>query len=223
MANVSLNVVLKMLLFILSSANINFLKRELWWRSYTIEEVFSTIKQVKLVRKKEFVAAAFDSGHEAFVVYVASLESPSNNQKYNLHLSCKAQIAALIANKAPTSIPTEYSDFVNIFFLKLASKLLEHTGINDPAIKLVENWQSLYEPIYSLKSVELETLKTYIKTNLANGFNKSSKSPVGASILYDKKPNGSFWLYVDYWKLNNLTIKNQYPLLLVGELLDQLG
>ena len=36
-------------------------------------------------------------------------------------------------------IPTEYSDFADIFFPELALKLPEHTGINDHAIKLVND------------------------------------------------------------------------------------
>ena len=35
--------------------------------------------------------------------------------------------------------------------------------------------------------MELETLKIYIKTHLKTGFIRPSKSPVSASILFDKK------------------------------------
>ena len=66
-------------------------------------------------------------------------------------------------------------------------------------------------------------MKTYIETNLANGFIRSSKSPAGAPILFDQKSDESFRLCVDYWKLNNITINNQYPLSLIGELLDWLS
>ena len=71
--------------------------------------------------------------------------------------------------------------------------------------------------------MELKTLKAYIETNLANGFIRPSKSPAGAPILFDRKSDGSFRLCVDYRGLNNLTIKNQYPLPLIGESLDRLG
>ena len=71
--------------------------------------------------------------------------------------------------------------------------------------------------------MELETLKTYIKTNLANGFIRPFKSPAGAPILFNKKPDRSFRLCVDYRGLNNITIKNRYPLPLIGESLDRLG
>ncbi len=71
--------------------------------------------------------------------------------------------------------------------------------------------------------MKLETLKAYIETHLKTGFIRPSKSPAGAPILFDKKPNSSLRLCVDYWGLNNLTIKNQYPLPLIGEVLDRLG
>ena len=101
------------------------------------------------------------------------------------------QIAALVANKALTSIPTKYFDFVDIFFLELASKFLEHIEINNYAIKLVHDWQPLYEPIYSLGPVELKTLQIYIEINLANSFIWPSKSLARALIFFDKKPDTS--------------------------------
>ena len=66
-------------------------------------------------------------------------------------------------------------------------------------------------------------MKTYIKNNLATKFIRPSKSPVNAYILFDQKSNGFFWLCLKYWDLNNLIIKNRYPLLLIEELLDRLG
>ena len=70
--------------------------------------------------------------------------------------------------------------------------------------------------------MELETLKAYIETNLANEFIRSLKSPVEAPILFDQKSNGFFQLFVDYQGLNNSTIKNRYLLPLIRELLNRL-
>ena len=106
---------------------------------------------------------------------------------------------------------------------KNAAELPENTRMNEHAIKLEKGKQPLFEPIYSLGLVELETLKTYIEINLANDFIRPSKSPVGAPILFDRKPDGSLCLCVDYWGLNNITIKNRYPLPLIGESLDWLS
>ena len=71
--------------------------------------------------------------------------------------------------------------------------------------------------------MELETIKIYIKNNLANGSIRPFKSPIRALIFFDKKLHGSLRLYINYQGLNNLTIKNRYPLLLVGKSLDWLG
>ncbi len=139
-----------------------------------------------------------------------------------MHLLRKAQIAHLKVDKALFKVPSEYTDFAKVLSPKLAVELPEHTGINDHTIELVDDWQPLYGPIYTLGLMKLETLKAYIENNLANSFIKPFKSPVGASILFDKKPNSSLKLCVDYQGLNNLTIKNRYPLPLVGKSLDQL-
>ena len=80
--------------------------------------------------------------------------------------------------------------------------------MNEYAIKLEKGKQPLFGPIYSLGPVELETLKTYIKINLANNFIRLSKSPARVPILFDQKPDGSFRFCVDYWGLNNIMIKN---------------
>ena len=115
------------------------------------------------------------------------------------------------------------TDFADVFSEKSANVLPERTKVNEHAIKLEEGKQLSYGPIYSLGPVELKILKTYIEINLANGFIQVLKSPAGAPILFVRKPDGSLRLCVNYQRLNNLTIKNWYPLPLIGESLDRLG
>ena len=193
-ANVSPEVVLGMSFFTLSDADIDFSGRELRWRTYTTEEALPTIRHVKLVGKKVFATAALDPKYEIYVVYVASFGSPP----LDVHPSRRPQISSLIAKEAPTKVPAEYSDFANVFSPDLASKLPEHTGINDHAIELVEGQQPPYGSIYSLGPMELETLKAYIETNLANGFIKPPKFPASTPILFDRKSDGSLRLCVNY-------------------------
>ena len=224
-ANVSSEVVLGMPFLTLSSADVNFSGRKLRWKTYTAEEALSTTRRIELVGKKEFAAVALDPKSETFVVYIASLSSnalPSSSLlELDVYPFYRSQVSGLIAKKAPTKVPAEYSNFADVFSPDLASELPKHTGINDHAIELVDGQQLPYGPIYSLGPVELETLKAYIKINLANGFIKPSKSPAGTLILFHRKLDGSLQLYVDYRGFNNLTIKNRYPLPLIGELLDR--
>ncbi len=95
--------------------------------------------------------------YKSFVVYVAALSIDLGNE---MQPSKKAQIAHLKADKAFSEVPSKYTDFADVFSLKLAVELLEHIGINDYTIELVDDQQPLYGPIYSLSLVELETLKT---------------------------------------------------------------
>ena len=55
------------------------------------------------------------------------------------------------------------------------------------------------------------------------GYIRHSISPWGAPVLFAKKADGTLRLCVDYRKLNQMTIKNKYPLPRIDELFDQLG
>nr|GFA60839.1 putative reverse transcriptase domain-containing protein [Tanacetum cinerariifolium] len=54
------------------------------------------------------------------------------------------------------------------------------------------------------------------------GFIRPITSPWGSSVLFVKKKDGSFRMYIDYRELNKLTVKNHYPLPRIDDLFDQL-
>ncbi len=199
-----MEVVLGMPFLALSNADVQFSAEKLTWRSYTVAEVLPTTSRFELIDKKEFAKPALDENLETFVVHVSALDIAEPS----IRLSRAAQIAALQWDKAPIKIPIKYSDYANIFSSDLAMELSENTGINEYAIKLIERKQPPYGPIYALSPVELETLKAYIETHQKTRFIRLSKSPAGAPILFDNKLDSSLHLCVDYWVLNNLTIKN---------------
>jgi hypothetical protein len=57
---------------------------------------------------------------------------------------------------------------------------------------------------------------------LKKGFIRLSTSLVGSPVLFVPKKDGKKRLYIDYQKLNAITIKDRYILLLVDELRDRL-
>ena len=65
-------------------------------------------------------------------------------------------------------------------------------------IKEEKGKQPFFGLIYSLVSINLETLKTYIKIYLANNFIWPFKSPTRAPILFDWKLDSSLQLCVNY-------------------------
>lgn len=56
-----------------------------------------------------------------------------------MHFLKKARIAYLKANEALTEVSDKYIDFVNIFLPKLAAKFPEYIGIDNYAIKSVND------------------------------------------------------------------------------------
>ncbi len=135
------------------------------------------------------------------MVYIAALEIPIAMLIYPFRAPQVLDdpiLAALQLDKALIEILTEYSDYADVFSSNLAIKLFENNKMNEYAIELIEEKQLAYRPIYTLRPVELETLKAYIKTHLKTGFIRPSKSPAGAPILFDKKLDGSLCLCVNY-------------------------
>ena len=125
-----------------------------------------------------------------------------------MHSNRNIQITTLIVDKVSIIVIAEYSDFANVFPKESAMVLPEYTKINTHAIDLEKNKQLPYGSIYSLVPLKLEILKTFIETNLANGFIHLFKSLAGASILFNKKSDRNFWLYINCQDFNNITIKN---------------
>ena len=110
-------------------------------------------------------------------------------------------------NEAFTRVFSKYINFADIFLLKLAVELLKYININNYAIKLINNSQLLYGLNYSLRLIELEILKAYIKNNLVNMFIRLFKFLAKTPIFFNKKPNKSLRLCIDYQGINYLIIK----------------
>ena len=64
-------VILGILFFKISIADMSFGKKTLIWKSYTINKALSTTKIVKVIDKKNFVIAVLDVKSEIFVVHIS--------------------------------------------------------------------------------------------------------------------------------------------------------
>jgi hypothetical protein len=119
-------------------------------------------------------------------------------------------------------LPQELQGFTDVFSSQ-SSKSLLLSKTTDHAIDLKDGESPLFGPIYPLSQTELHALRTYINENQALGRIQPSKSPAGAPILFVPKKDGSLRLCVDYRGLNKVSIKNQYPLPLISEILDRVS
>ncbi|GKA60803.1 putative nucleotidyltransferase, ribonuclease H [Tanacetum coccineum] len=76
--------------------------------------------------------------------------------------------------------------------------------------------------LYRLAPMEMQELSNQLQELQDTGSIRPSSSPWGAPVLFVKKKDGSFRMCIDYRELNNLTIKNCYPLPKIDDLFDQL-
>ena len=92
----------------------------------------------------------------------------------------------------------------------------------ESAIDLVPGTSPISIAPYRMSTLELGELKKQLEELLEKQFIRPSVSPWGAPVLLVKKKDGSMRLCVDYRQLNKVTIKNQYPLPRIDDLMDRL-
>src|SRR6266566_8567105 len=91
------------------------------------------------------------------------------------------------------------------------------------AIEVVPGTAPIYKKYYRMPGPELAELKKQLDELLQKGYIRPSISPWGSPVLFVKKKDGSLRMCVDYRPLNEVTIKNKYPLPRIDDLFDQLN
>jgi hypothetical protein len=89
-------------------------------------------------------------------------------------------------------------------------------------IELKPSTAPIYKTPFRMKTPELAELKEHIKELLEKGFIHPSSSLWGAPVIFVPKKDGTQRLCVDYHALNEVTIKNKYPLPRIDDLFNQL-
>jgi hypothetical protein len=159
---------------------------------------------------KKYVKLTIPDGKELeFIVEpVVTAKGVVNRAKVN-------QMDAIQGSKVPI-----VNEFPDVF-------LEELPGIPpDRDIEFVIDLKPGIAPIYKtpfrMTTPELAELKEHIKELLENGFIHPSSSPWGAPMIFVPKKVGTQRLCVDYHALNEVTVKNKYPLPRIDDLFDQL-
>ena len=119
-------------------------------------------------------------------------------------------------------LPEELADFANVFASPAEADAPLVLGATY-AINLKPSKKLPFRPLYNLSVKELKALREYLKIALKNSWIRRSTSEAGAPIILVLKKDSSLRLCVDYRSLNEITIKNRYPLPLISETLDRLG
>ena len=112
------------------------------------------------------------------------------------------------------------SEFPDVFPEELPG--LPPTREIDFTIDLLPGTAPISQAPYRMAPAELKELKTQLQELVDKGFIRPSMSPWGAPVLFVKKKDDTLRLCIDYRKLNQVTVKNKYPLPRIDDLFDQL-
>jgi hypothetical protein len=89
-------------------------------------------------------------------------------------------------------------------------------------IELLPSTSLIYKSPYRMSTMQLMELKDHIQELEGKGYIHPSSSPWEAPIIFVPKKDNTQRLCIDYRALNEVTIKNKYPLHRIDDLFDQL-
>ncbi len=120
-----------------------------------------------------------------------------------------------------TGVLAEYCDLRAVFSKSRATSLPPHRPY-DCAIDLLPGTSLPKGWLYSLSGPEREAMDRYIRESLQTGLIRHSSSPTSAGFFFVQKKDGSLRPCIDYQGLNDITVKNRYPLPLMSSAFELL-
>ena len=160
-----------------------------------------------MIFRAAFRLATEQEASQVFLLAMSSIQEPIDLAKH----------PAYPANL----VPSQYHDFLSLFTKKRADKLPPQRYV-DHEIPLEADKKPPMGRMYSMSATELQEICQWIEENLSKGFIRASSSSCALPILFVKKKDGSLRLCVDYRALNDITIKDRYPLPRIEETLNQI-
>jgi hypothetical protein len=139
---------------------------------------------------------------------VVTAKGAANHAKVN-------QLDASQGSKVPV-----VNEFSNVFPEDLPGTLPDWDI--EFVIELNPGTAPIYKTPFRVTTPELAELKEHIKELLEKDFIHPSSSPWGAPMIFVLKKDGTQRLCVDYHALNEVIIKNKYPLPRINDLFNQL-
>ncbi|GKA38064.1 putative reverse transcriptase domain-containing protein [Tanacetum coccineum] len=163
-----------------------------------------------------------NNGHESWL----NIISCTKTQKYLLK-GCQVSLAHITAKKAEDKSEENRLEYVLIVRDFLEVFLEDLLGIPPVRqvkfqIDLVPGAVPIARAPYRLAPSEMKEWSDRLQELSNKGFIRPNSSPWGPPVWFVKKKDGSFKMCIDYRELNNLTVKNRYPLPRIDDLFNQL-
>jgi len=124
--------------------------------------------------------------------------------------------------KIEKMVPKRFLKWKKVFG-KVESERMPTRKIWDYAIDLKEIFKPQKERIYLLSKIEREEVQKFIEDQLRKGYIRPSKSPQTSPVFFVGKKDRNKQMLIDYCNLNDQTVKNNYLLPLITDLIDNMG
>jgi len=124
--------------------------------------------------------------------------------------------------KIEKMVPKKFLKWRKVF-RKVESERMPMRKVWDYAIDLKETFKPRKRRIYPLSKNEREEVQNFVEDQLREGYIRLLKSSQMSPVFFVGKKDGSKRMVIDYRNLNDQTIKNNYLLLLITELIDNMG
>jgi hypothetical protein len=128
------------------------------------------------------------------------------------------QVTAHIEEIKPSEAINVVSEFLDMFPEELPGMPPERKV--EFAIKLIPCTTPISKRAYRVSGPELVELKKQIDELSEKGYIRPSTSPWAAPVLFVEKKDGTKRMCIDYRSLNEVTIKNKYPLPRIEDLFN---
>ena len=148
-------------------------------------------------------------------------QSPKRFSKATRDEEIFLMVASVVEEQETPNVPLQYRDYEDVFSAEEASKLPSEKVNHEIQLRPGAG-SPPYGPLYPCSATELNHLRQYLEEMQQKGWIRESTSPAGAPVLFVKKADGSLRVCVDYRGLNEITVKNRYPLPRIDEMLDRL-
>jgi len=119
-------------------------------------------------------------------------------------------------------VPQKFLKWKKIFG-KVESERMLTRKVWDHTIDLKEIFKPKKGRIYLLFKNKKEEVQNFIEDQLRKGYIRLSKSPQILLVFFVSKKDREKSMVMDYHNLNDQTVKNNYPLLLIIDLIDNMG
>ena len=119
-------------------------------------------------------------------------------------------------------VPKRFLKWKKVFG-KVESERMPARKTWDHAIDLKKTFKPQKGKIHLLSKNKREEVQKFIENQLRKGYIRLSKSPQTSLVFFVGKKDRSKKMVMNYCNLNNQTIKNNYPLPLITELINNMG